>query len=193
MSDSSSRRAEVAGLVRERGLLRLPEPVQLKSGDMSRDFVDVKKALANGADLRTACVAVVEALAGAGIEYDAVGGMTMGADPFAHVIAVLQGCGWFSVRKAAKGRGTNQRVEGARIGQGDRVVIIEDAVTRASSIREAFEVVKETGATVVAAVTLVDRGESARPWFDAQGVPYLALVTYRDLGIEPVGDGLVSA
>lgn len=183
----------MVALVKDRGHLRLPEPVQLASGDMSRDFVDVKKALENGADLETACRAMVEALGDAGIEFDAVGGMTMGADQFSHVIAVLQRSRWFTVRKAAKGRGTNRRVEGAQVGEGDRVVLVDDVVTKATSIRDAFEVVRQTGATVVAAVTLVDRGDAAKPWFEAQGVPYLAIVTYRDLGIEPVGGGLVNA
>jgi orotate phosphoribosyltransferase len=190
--DSSSRTA-VIELVKARGYLRLPEPVQLASGDLSQDFVDVKKALAHGADLQTACAAMVEALRDAGIDYDAVGGMTMGADQFSHVIAVLARCRWFTVRKAVKGRGTNRRIEGAQVGGGDRVVLVDDVVTKATSIRDAFDVISQTGATVVAAMTLVDRGDAAQPWFEAQAVPYLALVTYRDLGIEPVGGGLVNA
>jgi orotate phosphoribosyltransferase len=178
-------REQVCSIVKARGHLRLAEPVQLASGDWSRDFVDAKRALQDGTDLETACRAMLDAVAG--IEFDAVGGMTLGADQFAHVLAVLARRRWFVVRKAAKGRGTNKRVEGAEVGEGVRVLLVDDVVTTGTSILDAYEVVRDLGATVVGAVTLLDRGERARPKFEALGVPYLPVLTYRDLGIEPVG------
>ena len=180
-----SLRDQVCTIVKERGHLRLPEPVQLASGDWSRDFVDAKRALENGADLETACRAMLEAVEG--IEFDAVGGMTLGADQFAHVVAVLARRKWFVVRKAAKGRGTNKRVEGAEVGPGVKVLLVDDVVTTGTSILDAYEVVRELGATVTGAVTLLDRGDKARPQFEALGVRYVPVLTYRDLGIEPVG------
>jgi orotate phosphoribosyltransferase len=68
-----------------------------------------------------------------------------------------------------------------------RVVLLEDVVTTGASVHEAFERVTELGVEVVAAVTLVDRGDQADAFFASRGVPYLALLTYRDLGIERVG------
>lgn len=177
-------------IVRERGLVRLPEPVALSSGQLSRDFVDAKAALARGQDLQEACLALVES-AGA-VDFDAVGGLTMGADQFAHVIAVLAGKDWFVVRKEPKGRGTNKLVEGARLSATTRALLVDDVVTTGGSIQKAYEVVTGLGVKVVAAVTLVDRGEVAARFFARKEVPYFPLVTYRDLGIEPVGDGLVS-
>jgi orotate phosphoribosyltransferase len=179
--------------VRSRGLRHLPEPVQLASGAYSQDFVDGKEALANGADLHTACRAVIELVASAGIEFDAIGGMTMGADQFAHVVAVLAPCRWFVVRKQPKGRGTNKRVEGCTLGPDVRVLLVDDVVTTGGSIRDAYEVVTAEGGVVVGAVTLVDRGDQARPYFASKGVPYLSLLTYQDLNIDPVGDGLITA
>lgn len=173
--------------MRERGLIRLEEPVTLASGARSREFVDAKAALARGADLELACRALLERLAG--IHFDAVGGLTMGADQFAHAIAVLTGCSWFVVRKEPKGRGTNRLVEGAPVGAGWRVLIVEDVVTTGSSIRRAMEVVRDLGATVVAAAVLVDRSDAAARFFADAGIPYVALVTWRDLGIEPVSAG----
>jgi orotate phosphoribosyltransferase len=123
----------------------------------------------------------------AGIQFDAVGGMTLGADQFAHVLAVLARRRWFVVRKAAKGRGTNKRVEGAEVGEGVRVLLVDDVVTTGTSILDAYDVVRDLGATVVGAVALLDRGDAARPKFDALGVDYIPVLTYRDLGIEPVG------
>ena len=190
----SSLRDQVVEIVRQRGLIRLDEPVVLRSGQLSRDFVDGKAALSRGADLETACRAFLEAVEAVGdIGFDAVGGLTMGADHLAHGIALLSGAEWFVVRKEPKGRGTDQLVEGARVGPGTRALLVDDAVTTGGSIQKAFDAIVALGATVVAAATLVDRGDVAAPFFRDKGIPYVALVTYRDLGIEPVGEGRVPA
>lgn len=181
----SDLRDRLIGIVRDRGLTRFDEPVRLASGQMSREFVDAKAALADGADLELACRALLEAVGG--IEFDAIGGLTMGADQFAHVVAVLAKAKWFVVRKEPKGRGTGKLVEGAAIAPGTRVLLVDDAVTTGGSIQKAHEEITRLGATVVGAVTLVDRGDVAGAFFRERGVPYVALVTYRDLGIEPVG------
>jgi orotate phosphoribosyltransferase len=178
-------REQVVELVRRRGLRRLPEPVVLASGQLSRDFVDVKVALARGDDLRIACEALIERMAD--VDYDAIGGLTMGADQFAHGVAVLAGKDWFVVRKEPKGRGTNKLVEGASVGEGTRVLLVDDVVTTGGSIRKAYDVITSLGATVVAAVTLVDRGDVAGRFFEEKAITYVPMVTYRDLDIEPVG------
>jgi len=176
---------QVVEIVRRRGLRRLPEPVVLASGQTSRDFVDVKVALARGDDLRIACQALIERVAG--VDYDAIGGLTMGADQFAHGVAVLAGKDWFVVRKEPKGRGTNKLAEGAAVGEGTRVLLVDDVVTTGGSIRKAHDVITSLGAVVVAAVTVVDRGDVAARFFEEKAIAYLPIVTYRDLGIDPVG------
>jgi orotate phosphoribosyltransferase len=186
-SDLDQLRERVRDIVMTRGYLRLDEPVQLRSGDWSRDFIDAKRALAAGSDLRVACEAIAALLAEQGIDYDAAGGLTMGADQFAHGLAIIAGTQWFVVRKQPKGRGTNQLIEGATLGPGMRVVLLEDVVTTGASLHEAFKRVTELGVQVVAAATLVDRGDQADAFFASRGVPYLALLTYRDLGIDRVG------
>lgn len=157
---------------------------------MSRDFIDGKAALARGEDLRLACEALIDSLGD--IDFDAVGGLTMGADQFAHVVAVLASREWFVVRKEPKGRGTNKLVEGAAIGAGTRVLLVDDVVTTGGSIQKAYDAISELGATVVAAVTLIDRGDVAGRFFKDKGIAYFPLVTYTDLGIEPVGGLLKS-
>ena len=72
---------------------------------------------------------------------------------------------------------------------GTKVLMVEDVVTTGSSALKAVDAVAATGATVVGAATLVDRGEAAAVAFAARGVPYVPLLTYRDLGIPPVGGG----
>jgi orotate phosphoribosyltransferase len=190
-------RNKLIAIVKAKGLMSLPEPVQLASGAWSKDFVDGKRALANGRDLETACRALIELIEDAGIEFDAVGGLTLGADQFSHGVAMLTGLDWFVVRKAPKGRGTNKRIEGADVGPGTRVLLVDDVVTSGGSIKEAFQVIRnDTGATVVGAVTLVDRSGQADQYFKDEGVFYAPLVTFDDLGIErvkPVDGGLVNA
>lgn len=184
-------RARLLEVVRERGLIQFDEPRELASGELSRDFIDAKKALSRGADLRLACSVIAGSVAAAGIEFDAVGGLTLGADQFSHGIAahLADDREWFVVRKQPKGRGTDQLVEGAVLSEGSRVLLVDDIVTTGGSIRTAHERVVATGATVVAAVTLVDRSDIASVFFAEQGVPYLPVFTYRDLGIVAVGAG----
>jgi len=187
----NTRRQQVIEIIRQRGLLRLPEPVVLASGELSRDFIDAKAALSRGGDLKVACEAILDDVGG--IDFDAVGGLTMGADQFAHVIAVLADKTWFVVRKEPKGRGTNKLVEGEKVGEGTRVLLVDDIVTTGGSIQKAHDAITALGARVVAASTLVDRGEIAGQYFREREIPYTPVVTYRDLGIEPVGGSLARA
>ncbi len=168
----------------ERGLIRFDEPVTLASGGLSREFVDGKAALSRGEDLENACRAMLDLVSG--IDFEAVGGLTMGADQFAHVMAGLARKEWFVVREEPKGRGTAKLVEGARIDPGARVLVVDDVITTGGSILRACEAVEALGATVAGALSLVDRGEKARVAFEERGIPYLPLLTYRDLGIRPV-------
>jgi len=186
---ANTRRQQIIEIIRQRGLLRLPEPVVLASGELSRDFIDGKAALSRGEDLRLACEVILENVGD--LEFDAVGGLTMGADQFSHVIAVLSGAQWFVVRKEPKGRGTNKLVEGGKVGEGWRVLLVDDVVTTGGSIQKAHDAIVGLGATVVAAATFVDRGDVAAQYFRERDIPYAPVVTYRDLGIEPVGGGLV--
>jgi orotate phosphoribosyltransferase len=180
-------RDQVVEIVRSKGLQSFKEPLQLASGEWSHDFIDGKRALADGRDLELACRAMIEFVKRQGVEWDAVGGLTLGADQFSHGVALLAGKSWFVVRKQPKGRGTNKRIEGAEIGRGTRVLLVDDVVTTGGSIQEAYSEVILTGADVVGATTLVDRGATAAKFFADEGVPYEPLVTYGDLGIAPVG------
>ena len=184
---SSARADELLEILRSKGLTELPEPVQLASGNYSRYFIDGKVALGAGSDLRLAAEAINERVTGAGVTFDAVGGLTLGADALCAAIAVVSGASWFIVRKEAKGRGTNRLVEGTRIGESHRVLLIDDVVTTGGSILKAYESVRATGADVVAAVTLADRGDDARRSFDERGVPYFPMATYQDMGIPAIG------
>jgi orotate phosphoribosyltransferase len=193
VTDSSERdlHEELRQLVLNRGYERRETPFPLSSGGTSLDYVDLRTAVAAGPDLELAGRAVAGVFAKRNLEFDAIGGMTMGADPVAHAVAMLTGRGWFSVRKAVKDHGRQQRIEGSRLGPGIRVVVMEDTVSTGKSLLDAYEVVRETKADVVAVCTILDRGDEMAPRFAELGVEYIAVLTYRDLDIEPIGAGAV--
>ena len=173
-------------IIKTKGLKKLENPIKLASGAMSQDFVDGKLATAHFDDLEIASRAIVDGLILRGAEFDVVGGPTLGADALTIGIAGIQRCRWFFVRKKPKGRGTNKLIEGSLIGDGDRCLIVEDAITTGGSLLKAVDAVEGTGAKVVAVSTLVDRGEIARPLIENRGILYYPIATYLDLGIEPV-------
>jgi orotate phosphoribosyltransferase len=178
-------RDQLVEIVRTRGYEHRAEPFELASGKLSHDFVDGKRALAAGADLALACRYFAACARRDGIAYEAVGGLTMGADQFAHGMAVVAGCDWFVVRKQPKGRGTNKLLEGASI-SGRRVLVCEDAVSTGGSILKAIDAAEAEGATVAGAFTLIDRGDAFAPVMAERGLWYVTALTYRDLGIEPI-------
>jgi orotate phosphoribosyltransferase len=183
MALDPAERAALARLVLTRGYERRPEAFALSSGGSSHDYVDGKFAVAAGPTLvqvARALVAVAE------VEFDAVGGPTMGADALAVAVAVVTGCAWFSVRKEPKGHGRGSWIEGARLGPGDRVLMVEDVVSTGASLLRAADRVGELGAEVVAASALLDRSPAVADRFAAAGVPWRPLLTWADLGIDPL-------
>jgi orotate phosphoribosyltransferase len=167
-------------------LKRLPEPVRLASGEWSSVFIDGKYAVSTAYALDLVGRAMWGAADQAGVTFSAVGGLELGAVPFTFAVAGVARCNWFLVRKQPKGRGTNLWVEGAHLGPGTPVMLVDDVVTTGGSIVNAHERVREQGAEVVFASTLVDRGDEAKQFFAGQEVPYQPMLTYEDLGIEPV-------
>jgi orotate phosphoribosyltransferase len=176
-------RAGLAQLVRSTGYEYRDPPFQLTSGGWSHDYVDGKHAVATGAALRQASQAIIDAI---GPRFDAVGGPTMGADALAHGVAILAGTAWFSVRKEPKGHGRGAWVEGARLREGDTVLVVEDVVSTGASLLRAVEQVRELGVEVVAATALLDRSPAVAERFAAAGIDWIPLLTWADLGIEPL-------
>lgn len=155
----------------------------LKSGAKSTWFLDTKQ---------TACrpdgVLLMAEVALSLIPDDAqaIGGLTVGADPVAYAVAAIgatrgRALKSFTVRKEAKDHGVTGRLAGA-LEPGDRVVITEDTVTRGTSIMEAVEVVRAFGAVPVLITVIVDRGGTCGAMAEAAGVPFRPMLTAPDLG-----------
>lgn len=121
----------------------------------------------------------------AGWDYDAVGGLTLGADPVATAMmhaAAARGrrLDAFVVRKEGKAHGLQRRIEGPDVA-GRRVLAVEDTSTTGGSVLTAVEALREAGAEVVGVAVIVDRG--AGPAVVEAGLPYLAEYSLADLGL----------
>jgi orotate phosphoribosyltransferase len=173
-------------LIRTRGHERREEPFKLASGQLSHDYIDGKYAVDTGERLEIVSRAVAELAAQRGIEFDAVGGLTMGADPLAHGVALVTGKAWFSVRKEQKQRGREQWVEGTRLTEGTQVLLVDDVISTGGSTALAMDRIAPLGVVVTGVIPMVDRGDVAADLFAERNVPFAALVTYKDLGIEPI-------
>ncbi|WP_431772133.1 orotate phosphoribosyltransferase [Streptomyces cucumeris] len=157
--------------------------VTLSSGREADYYIDLRRITldAEAAPL----VGQVMLDATADLEYDAVGGLTLGADPVAtsmlHAAAARgRRLDAFVVRKAQKTHGLQRRIEGPDIA-GRRVLIVEDTSTTGGSPLTAVEAAREAGAEVVAVATIVERG--AAPAIADAGFRYLPAYSLADLGL----------
>ncbi|HWR48692.1 MAG TPA: orotate phosphoribosyltransferase [Pseudonocardiaceae bacterium] len=116
--------------------------------------------------------------------YQAVGGLTLGADPVA--TAVLHAPGppvdAFVVRTATKQHGMQRRIEGPDV-VGRPVLAVEDTSTTGASVLTAVAALRDAGADVVGVATVVDRDTGARQAIEAAGLPYRAVLNMSDLGL----------
>jgi len=147
----------------------------LVSGRKSRFYFDSKRTTLRPEGAYLTAAAVLETLREKEIRADAIGGMTLGADPIVCPVAALSHLAGrplaaFIVRKESKEHGTGRRIEG-ELNPGSRVVVVDDVVTTAGSTLRAIEAVEQAGHEVVAVLCLVDREEggterlSAWPFF----------------------------
>jgi len=157
----------------------------LKSGQSSSWFLDTKQTACRPEGIVLVAQAALEILP---IEVTAIGGLTMGADPVAFGIAAVAATRGrmlrsFSVRKEAKDHGITGRLAGALL-PGDRVAIVEDTVTRGTSLFEAVEVVRSFGAEPIFITVIVDRGGTCAQMAKDAGIAYVPLLRAPDLGYD---------
>jgi orotate phosphoribosyltransferase len=157
--------------------------VVLSSGQHASSYVDLRRVTLDG---RLApLVGRVLLNATADLSYEAVGGLTLGADPVAcAVMHAAAGRGTpidaFVVRKTEKTHGLQRRIEGPEVA-GRRVLAVEDTSTTGGSVLTAVDALQEAGAEVVGVAVLVERG--ARQRVLDRGLPYRAVYELADLGL----------
>lgn len=160
--------------------------VTLSSGMEADYYIDLRRITLDGAAAPLLGQVMLDLTAD--LDYDAVGGLTLGADPVAtsmlHAAAARgRTLDAFVVRKATKAHGMQRRVEGPEI-KGRRVLVVEDTSTTGGSALTAVEAVREAGAELVAVATIVDRDTgAAEKVTEAAGVPYLFAYGKDDLGL----------
>ena len=159
----------------------------LASGKKASYYLDGKQVTLHSAGLRIVSLGFLDLLKD--VKFDAIGGMSIGADPLvagALTVAAEGGKDYagFLVRKEAKGHGTQKYVEGP-VTPGMKAVLLEDVVTTGGSSLLAAERAKEFGMEVVLVAAVVDRMEGGREAFAAKGIAFKSLLTIEDFGVTP--------
>jgi orotate phosphoribosyltransferase len=157
--------------------------VTLSSGQEADYYVDLRRITLSAAAAPLVGRVMLETTAD--LDYDAVGGLTLGADPVAaamlHAAAsVGRTLDAFVVRKEDKAHGLQRRIEGPDVA-GRRVLAVEDTSTTGGSVLTAVEALREAGAEVVGVAVIVERG--AADAVRAEGLDYRAAFSTTDLGL----------
>ncbi|GAB2688622.1 orotate phosphoribosyltransferase [Kitasatospora kifunensis] len=157
--------------------------VTLSSGREADYYVDLRRITLDAQAAPLVGRVLLDATAE--LDYEAVGGLTLGADPVAAAMlhaAAARGreLDAFVVRKAGKAHGLQRRIEGPDV-KGRRVLAVEDTSTTGGSVLTAVEALREAGAEVVGVAVIVERG--AAPAIEAAGLPYYTVFTAQDLDL----------
>jgi orotate phosphoribosyltransferase len=174
-------REQLANLLRAKSLVR--GDFTLASGKKSHYYLDCRLTTLDPEGARLTGYGVLELLDEMGVKPDAIGGLSMGADPVVSAAIVvsaiekrpLQG---FLVRKEAKGHGRKKQIEGMEETRGKRVAIVDDVCTTGGSTQEA--IAEREGCRVVAVISLVDREEGGSEALRAK-YNYRSIFTAREL------------
>jgi orotate phosphoribosyltransferase len=157
--------------------------VILSSGQRTNWYIDLRRVTLDGRAAPVVGRVMLDTTQE--LDYDSVGGLTLGADPVATAMlhaAAARGrrLDAFVVRKAEKAHGLQRRIEGPDIA-GRRVLAVEDTSTTGGSVLTAVDALEEAGAEVVGVAVVVERG--ARQKIAERGLPYLAAFELADLGL----------
>src|SRR5450755_3535119 len=162
---------------------------KLSSGGTSDYYIDCRTTSLDARGAQLVGQVFLDEMRGQAWHADAIGGLTMGADPIVVAVAVTSGTlHGFLVRKAEKQHGMGQRVEGFRE-KGARVVIVDDVCTTGSSTVQAIEAAREFGFNVVGVMCLVEREEAkGRPNVEraAAPAPFISIFTANDVRKEHI-------
>jgi len=181
--DVASARKRLLELIKDKAIVH--GAVTLSSGRVADYYVDLRRISLDGE--AAPLVGIVMRALTRDLDYDAVGGLTLGADPVAtsmlHAAAAAgERLDAFVVRKQGKAHGLQQRVEGPSI-EGRRVLVVEDTTTTGVSPLDAVHAAREAGAEVVAVATIADRATGAGEKIQAEGVAYHFVYSLEELGL----------
>lgn len=160
------------------------DTVTLASGAVSDFYIDMRLLTLNARGAFLSANLIDSLLTG--IEYDAIGGLTMGADPITgaycyHAALKNVPVSGFIVRKEAKKHGLQKSIEGPELKAGARVVVVDDVVTSGGSLEIAIDALKNAGCRVVKALALVDREEGAGERMERLDIPFEAVFSKSEI------------
>lgn len=183
MSVMDEQLRELRDIIRQKSL-RVGD-FTLSSGKKSSYYLDCRMTTLDPRGALLIARLILERIRTHKIQADAIGGLTMGADPIAAAVAVVSGLEGkpvpaFIVRKETKGHGTQRSIEGYDGKPGSRVIVVDDVCTTGDSILKAAEKAEEAGYEVAAAFCVVDREEGSSELI-AKRYPFYALFTAKEL------------
>jgi orotate phosphoribosyltransferase len=162
---------------------------KLSSGGTSDYYIDCRTTTLDAKGSRLTGEVFLEEIRNRGWKAQAIGGLTMGADPIVVAVSVVSGeLDGFLVRKAEKQHGTGQRIEGF-CEKGARVVIVDDVCTTGTSTVQAIDAAREFGFEIVGVMCLVEREEAkGRPSVEKAAAPalFVSIFTANDVRAEHV-------
>jgi orotate phosphoribosyltransferase len=157
----------------------------LASGKQSTFYIDARLTTMSPEGLSIIGPLGVATIQKTGWNVDAIGGLTLGADPISYAISYASATSdhplrAFTVRKQIKAHGTGKLIEGP-LRSGDHVVVIEDVITTGDSALRAIEAVRNAKASVSGLIALVDREEGGRQAIEKAGIAVVSLVTASEI------------
>lgn len=157
----------------------------LASGKKSSYYINAKMATLDSEGLNLTAELFLDMMAD--IECDAIGGMSLGADPIIGAMIAMahnrgRGLAGLIIRKESKDHGTMKLIEGP-MREGMKVVVVEDVSTTGGSASKAIDAIRAGGCQVVKVMTIVDREQGAKEHFAAMNMPFESIFSKKDLGL----------
>lgn len=187
MKKNNEKQKMLAKLIKTQAII--PGEVTLSSGETANYYIDLRQITLHHLGSALVGEVMLELILAAGfLHIDAVGGLTMGADPVAYAIMHASRntaikLNTFVVRKTEKTHGLQRQIEGPSVIK-RKVIIVEDTSTTGVSALTAVEAAQKQGAEVLAVAVIVDRDTGARERIQTKGIPYLAAFSLQDLGLD---------
>ena len=171
--------SELTTALRDCGALQFGD-FTLASGAKSEYYIDIKKASTNPKVLYMISILMAEKMQDENLRPDRIAGVVLGSVPLAAALSLATGIPYVMVRKEKKDHGTGKLIEGD-LNPGDKVLVVEDVVTTAGSSIAAIKTLRENGAVVDTAMSVIDRESGGRDNYAEIGVEFYSLVKASEI------------
>ncbi len=171
--------SELTAALRDCGALQFGD-FTLASGAKSEYYIDIKKASTNPKVLYMISLEMAQKMQDENIHPDRIAGVVLGSVPLAAALSLATGIPYVMVRKEKKDHGTGKLIEGD-LNPGEKVLVVEDVVTTAGSSIAAIKTLRENGAVVETAMSVIDRESGGEENYAEIGVRFLSLVKASEI------------